>query len=86
MVGLNLAEKTITEHHSLESQCLLQLIDDTSSLEFLDEADSGVEQEQGTDDTKINPILKTSGEEGSSLSDKTKVSMATFKISNGYPT
>ena len=39
---------------------LLELVDDGTSLVFLDETDSGVEKQQTADDTKIDPVLKTS--------------------------
>jgi hypothetical protein len=65
--SLNLLEGTVTENNSLESESLLQLVDDGTSLVFLDETNGGVKQEKGADDTEINPILETGSENGSSL-------------------
>lgn len=68
--GLNLLEGAVTEDDGLESERLLQLLDDGTSLELLDEANAGVEQEQRADDTEIDPILETGGKDGSSLADR----------------
>jgi hypothetical protein len=68
--SLNLLEGTVTENNSLKSESLLQLVDDGTSLVFLDETNGGVEQEKGADDTEINPILETGGKNGSSLHDE----------------
>lgn len=65
--SLNLLEGTVTEDDSLESESLLQLVDNRTSLELLDETDSGVKQKQTANDTEIDPILETSSEDGSSL-------------------
>ena len=65
--GLNLLEGTVTEDDSLESEGLLQFFDDGTGLEFLDETDSGVEQEQGADDTEIDPVLETGSQNSGSL-------------------
>lgn len=35
----------------------------TDSLVLLDESDTSVQQKKGADDTEIDPILKTSGED-----------------------
>lgn len=65
--SLNLLEGTVTEDDSLESESLLQLVDNGTSLELLDETDSGVKQKQTADDTEIDPILKTGSKDGGSL-------------------
>jgi hypothetical protein len=65
--SLNFLEGTVTENDSLESESLLQLVDNRSSLELLDETDGGVEQKQTANDTEIDPILKTGSKDGSSL-------------------
>jgi len=68
--SLNFSEVTVTEHSSLKSKSLLQLSDDGAGLEFLDETNAGVEQEQTADDTEINPILETGSQDGSGLHDE----------------
>jgi hypothetical protein len=65
--SLNLEETAITENDGLESESLLQFVDNGTSLVFLDETDSGVEQEQSADNTEINPILETGSENSGSL-------------------
>ena len=65
--SLDFAELAITEHHGLESEGLLELIDNGAGLEFLDETDAGVEQQQTADDTEVDPIGETGGKHGSSL-------------------
>ena len=52
---------SVTENNSLESESLLQFVDNGTSLEFLDETNSSVEQKKTADDTEIDPILETSG-------------------------
>jgi hypothetical protein len=68
--GFDFGESTVTENGGLESESLLELVDDVTGLEFLDETDTGVEQKQGTNDTEIDPILKTGGENSSGLHDE----------------
>ncbi|ROW06561.1 hypothetical protein VMCG_04318 [Cytospora schulzeri] len=68
--GLKLLQGTVTKDNSLQGESLLEFVDNATSLEFLDETDTGVEQEQGANDTEINPILKTSSQDGSSLHDE----------------
>jgi hypothetical protein len=68
--SLDFSEGAVTEDGGLESKRLLQLLDDRTSLEFLNETNTGVEQEQTANDTKIDPILKTSSENGSGLHDE----------------
>ncbi|PMB73754.1 hypothetical protein BM221_001179 [Beauveria bassiana] len=65
--GLNLLEGTVTENDSLESKGLLEFLDNGTSLEFLNETDSSVEQQKGANDTEIDPVLKTSSENSGSL-------------------
>lgn len=60
-------EGTVTEDDGLESESLLQFVDDGASLEFLDETNTGVEKQKTANDTEIDPILETSSEDGSSL-------------------
>lgn len=65
--GFNFLEFTITQNGSLESKGFLQFVDNGPSPVFLGEADNGVEQQQGADDTEIDPILQAGGKEGSKL-------------------
>jgi hypothetical protein len=65
--GLDLLEGTVTEDDSLEGQSLLELLDDGTGLELLDETNTGVEQQQGADDTEVDPILETGGQDSGSL-------------------
>lgn len=69
--SFNLEETAITENNGLESECLLQFVDNGTGLEFLDETNSGVKKEQSANDTEIHPILKTCGENSSSLRELT---------------
>lgn len=55
--SFNLSELAVTEDGSLESERLLQFLDNGTSLVFLDETDSCVKQQEGANDTEINPIL-----------------------------
>jgi hypothetical protein len=66
--GLDLLESTVTQNNSLESECLLQLVDNGTSLVFLDETDGGVEEQQSADDTEIDPVLKTGSKNSGGLS------------------
>ncbi|KAK1239494.1 hypothetical protein MKX07_008982 [Trichoderma sp. CBMAI-0711] len=65
--GLNLLEGAVTEDNSLESERLLQLLDNGTSLELLDETNTGVEHKKTADDTEIDPVLETGSQNGSSL-------------------
>lgn len=65
--SLNLLQSTITEDNSLESKSLLEFLDDRTSLEFLDETDTGVKQKETANNTEINPILETGSENSGSL-------------------
>jgi len=65
--SFNFLELTITKNSGLEGERFLQFGDDGAGLVFLNETDSGVEQEQGADDTEVDPILKTGSEHGSGL-------------------
>lgn len=67
--GLDLEQTTITEYHSLEGKGLLELVDNRSGLEFLDESNTGVEQQESADDTKVDPILEPSSKNSRSLGD-----------------
>lgn len=42
--GLELLEGTVTENNGLEGERFLQLVDNRTGLEFLNETDSGVEK------------------------------------------
>jgi hypothetical protein len=68
--SLDFEESTITENNRFESEGLLQLVDDGTGLELLDETNRGIEQEQSTNNTEIHPILKTSSQYSGSLSQK----------------
>lgn len=72
--GLDLLESTITKNNGLQREGLLQFVDNGTSLEFLDETDGSVEQEQTADDTEIDPVLETGSENSSSL--KLRMSLA----------
>jgi hypothetical protein len=65
--SFNLEEAAITKDNCLKSECLFQFVDNGSGLVFLDETNSRVKKEQSANDTEIYPILKTCGENGSSL-------------------
>lgn len=65
--GLDFLELAVTENGSLERERLLQFGDDGAGLEFLDEADGGVEEQQSADDTEVDPVLETGSEHGGSL-------------------
>jgi hypothetical protein len=71
--GLNLLQGTVTEDDSLEGKSLLEFLDNGTSLEFLDETDASVEQKETADDTEVDPILETGGENGSSLGDESRL-------------
>ena len=84
--SLNLEETSITENNSLEGKSLLELLDDRTGLELLDETDEGVEQEETTDDTEINPILKTGSENSGSLANSKLATCSNWSIevAGGY--
>jgi hypothetical protein len=65
--SFNFLESAVTEDDGLESESLLELLNDGASLVFLDETDGSVQQKQAANDTKVDPIFKTCGENGSSL-------------------
>jgi hypothetical protein len=65
---LDFKESSVTENHSFQGKGLLQLVHNRTGLELLDEADCGVQQEQGTDNTEIDPIFETCSKNSSSLS------------------
>ena len=67
---LDFLELAITKDDGLESESLLELLDDGTGLIFLHETDGGVEKKEGTDDTKVDPVLKTCGEDGGGLHDE----------------
>ena len=49
------------------SNSLLELVDDGTSLELLNETDSGVEKQQSADDTEVDPVFETSSQDSSRL-------------------
>jgi hypothetical protein len=55
--SFNLEETTITENNSLQSESLLQFVDNGTGLEFLDETNCGVKKEQSANNAEIYPIL-----------------------------
>lgn len=61
MGRLNLKQLSVAKDDSFESESLLQFFDNGPSLELLDETHNGVEEQKSTDDTEIDPILKSSG-------------------------
>lgn len=65
--SLNFLKGTVTENDSLESESLLEFFDNGTSLEFLNETNTGVEHEKTADDTEIDPVLKTGSQNSSSL-------------------
>jgi hypothetical protein len=65
--SLNLLELAVTENGGFESKSLLQFFDNGTGLVFLDETDASVEQEQSANNTEVDPVLKTSSENRSSL-------------------
>ena len=65
--GLDFLQSAIAQHGGLEGERLFQLVDNGTGLEFLDETDSRVEQQKRANDTKIDPILQTGGENSGSL-------------------
>jgi hypothetical protein len=68
--SINLEETAITEDNSLKSQSLLQFVDNRTSLVFLDETNTSVEQEETANNTEIDPVLKTGSQESGSLHDE----------------
>jgi hypothetical protein len=70
LVGLDFLQGTVSENNGLQGQSLLQFFDNASSLEFLDETDTSVQQQKSANDTKVDPVLQTSGENGSGLHDE----------------
>lgn len=64
---LDFIEATVTENHGFQGKGLLEFVDNGASLEFLYEADRGVQKEQCANDAEIYPVLKTSGKDSSSL-------------------
>ncbi|VUC35121.1 unnamed protein product [Clonostachys rosea] len=74
LVGLNLLQGTITEDSGLESESLLEFIDDRTGLVFLKEPDTGVKEQETANNTEINPIFETGSENSSSLDETARVS------------
>ena len=68
--SLDLLQRTITQNNCLEGERLLELVDNGTGLEFLDETDEGVQKKQTADDTEINPVLETGRKNSGSLHDE----------------
>jgi hypothetical protein len=68
--GLNLLDATITENNSTKGKSLLQLLDNRTGLEFLNETNSSVKTQKTKNDTKIDPVFKTGGKDSSGLHDE----------------
>jgi hypothetical protein len=64
---LDFLQLAITKDGSLERKCLFQFFDNRTSLILLEKTDKCIEEKQCTDDTEINPVLKTSSQNRSSL-------------------
>jgi len=62
---------TTTEDDSFKGEGFLQLVDDRTGLEFLDEPNRGVKKQQSADNTKVDPIFKTRSKDSSGLREKT---------------
>ena len=60
---------TITDNLGLKSNTLLKLSDNVTSLLLLVPTDEGVKHKDTTDDTKIDPVTKTTGKTNSKLHD-----------------
>lgn len=69
--SFNFEEAAVTENNSFESERLLQFFDNGTGLVFLDETNRGVKKEQSANDSEIDPVLKTCGENSSSLRELT---------------
>ncbi|CAI6098591.1 unnamed protein product [Clonostachys chloroleuca] len=74
LVGLNLLQGTITEDSGLESESLLEFVDDRTGLVFLEETNTGVKQQETANNTEINPIFETGSENSSGLHETKQVS------------
>jgi hypothetical protein len=74
LVGLNLLQGTITEDSGLESESLLEFVDDRTGLVFLEETNTGVKQQETANNTEINPIFETGSENSSGLDETRRVS------------
>ncbi|GKT51544.1 uncharacterized protein ColSpa_11725 [Colletotrichum spaethianum] len=81
--GLNLLQSAVTEDDSLEGESLLEfgnnlewgaqcgaVLTYRSGLEFLNKTNGSVKQQKTANNTKIDPVLKTSGKDGGSLHDE----------------
>lgn len=58
---------TVSYDRCFQCQSLLQFIDYRACLVLLDKANRRVEQEQGTNYSKIDPVLETGGQNRRSL-------------------
>jgi hypothetical protein len=71
--SFDFGETTVAENDSLESERLLQFFDNGTSLEFLNETDASVEQQETADNTEIHPVLETSSKNSGGLVTEKKV-------------
>jgi hypothetical protein len=67
--SLDFLKLAITKDGGLEGKSLFQLLDNGTGLIFLDETDASIEQEQGANDTEVDPILKTCSKNSGGLVD-----------------
>lgn len=65
--SLDFLQFTIAQDGGFQSQGLFQFFDDGAGLEFLDESDGGIEEQQSTDDAKVDPVLETGGQDSGGL-------------------
>ncbi|KAH3668244.1 hypothetical protein OGAPHI_001998 [Ogataea philodendri] len=63
----NFNRVAVSDNSSRVSQSLFQFVDNRTGLVFLDETNTSVQHKQTTDNTEIDPVLKTSGQDSGSL-------------------
>jgi hypothetical protein len=68
--SLNLNITTVSNNNSTEGKSLLELLNNRTSLEFLDETDTGVKHQKTANNTEIDPIFQTGGENSGTLHDE----------------
>lgn len=73
LASLDLLFLTITNDGCLHGNVTLEFCDNISSLFFLVPTNDGVEHKNGDNDTEIDPITKTGGEEDSKFHDCTEL-------------
>jgi hypothetical protein len=67
LAGKDVGLGTITDHGTAHGNVTLETGDDIGGLLLLVETDKGVEQQDGDNDTEINPILETEGKKSSNF-------------------